>query len=559
VAKLVLGPLLRYAGTEDATIWVETDGPCRVEVVVEGADPCSHETFAVQGHHYALLHCTGLKPDGTAPYEVRLDGDTVWPEPGSRFPQSVIRTHSGKDGRQTRILFGSCRVAAPHEPPHSLRKDEHPEGREVDSLIAIAQRMAEQPPEEWPHALLLLGDQVYADEVSPEVKKFIRARRDPEVPPYETVADFEEYTQLYRESWGEPTIRWLLSTVPSAMIFDDHDVHDDWNTSRDWVRMMRGTGWWDRRIEGGFISYLLYQHWGNLSPGELHEDEMFQLAVDERDVDITQQLKDFAYRADREVEGTRWSFYRDIGPARLVMLDSRAGRVLEPGVRSMIDPREMRWIEEHATGGVDHLLLGTSLPLFLTPALHHLEAWNEAVCDGAWGRFASWVGEKIRQGADLEHWAAFHDSFESMCRHIREVGTGQHGEPPASIVALSGDVHHAYLAEVAYRRGTGMRSNVWQATCSPFRNPLDKNERRIMKTAASRAGTAVGRLLARTARVAPPSVRWRYVHDEPWFDNQVGTLILEGRRATFQLAKSEPPPGPDGRLKLEQVFEHPLS
>ena len=83
------------------------------------------------------------------------------------------------------------------------------------------------------------------------------------------------------------------------------------------------------------------------------------------------------------------------------------------------------------------------------------------------------MGEKIRQGADLEHWAAFGDSFESMCRHIREVGTGQHGEPPATIVALSGDVHHAYLAEVAYRRGTGMRSQVWQAVCSPFRNPLD--------------------------------------------------------------------------------------
>ena len=97
-------------------------------------------------------------------------------------------------------------MAAPHERPHSLRKDEHPEGREVDSLIAIAQRMAEQDPAEWPHALLLLGDQVYADEVSPEVKAFIRSRRDPEVPPYETVADFEEYTQLYRESWGEPTM-----------------------------------------------------------------------------------------------------------------------------------------------------------------------------------------------------------------------------------------------------------------------------------------------------------------------------------------------------------------
>jgi hypothetical protein len=559
VAELVLGPLLRYAGTDDATIWVETDGPCRVEVAIEGADECSRRTFAVQGHHYALLRCTGLEPDSCAPYEVRLDGETVWPEPDTHFPPSVIRTHSGKEGAQTRILFGSCRVSAPHDPPHSLRKDEDPEGREVDSLIAIAQRMTDEDPEEWPHALLLLGDQVYADEVSPGVKEFIHSRRDPEVPPYETVADFEEYTRLYREAWGEPTIRWMFSTVPTAMIFDDHDVHDDWNTSRDWVRTMRGTGWWDRRIEGGFISYLIYQHWGNLSPRELEADEMFRLAVDEEGVDLTQQLKDFAYRADREVEGTRWSFHRDIGSARLVMLDSRAGRVLEPGVRSMIDPREMRWVEEHATGGVDHLLLGTSLPLFLTPALHHLEAWNEAVCDGAWGRFASWVGEKVRQGADLEHWAAFHDSFETMCRHIREVGTGLHGEPPASIVALSGDVHHAYLAEVAYRNGTGMRSNVWQAVCSPFRNPLDQKERRMMRTAASRAGTALGRLLARAARVAPPSVRWRYVHDEPWFDNQIGTLILEGRSARFQLARSDPPPGPDGRLKLEQVFEHPLS
>ena len=290
MAGLVLGPLLRYAGTEDATIWVETDGPCRVEVAIEGADECSRHTFAVHGHHYALLHCTGLQPDGTQPYEVRLDGETVWPEPDSEFPPSVVRTHSGGNGAQTRIIFGSCRVAAPHEPPHSLRKDEHPDGREVDSLMAIAQRMVEQDPDQWPHALLLLGDQVYADEVSPNVKEFIRSRRDPEVPPYETVADFEEYTRLYRESWGEPTMRWLLSTVPSAMIFDDHDVHDDWNTSIDWVQTMRGTGWWDRRIEGGFISYLIYQHWGNLSPDELHDDEMFKLAVDERDVDITQQL-----------------------------------------------------------------------------------------------------------------------------------------------------------------------------------------------------------------------------------------------------------------------------
>ena len=70
--------------------------------------------------------------------------------------------------------------------------------REVDSLIAIAQRMAERDPEEWPHALLMLGDQVYADEVSPAVKEFINERRDPEVPPYETVATARELLEAGR-------------------------------------------------------------------------------------------------------------------------------------------------------------------------------------------------------------------------------------------------------------------------------------------------------------------------------------------------------------------------
>ncbi len=560
MAGLVLGPLLRYAGTDEATIWVETDGPCTVSVRIEGAEECSRRTFSVAGHHYAIVHCDGLEPDTAAPYEVLLDGERAWPEVDSKFPRSVIRTHSGREGDTTRILFGSCRVAAPHEPPYSLPKDEDPSGREVDALVAIAQRMAQRPAEEWPHALLLLGDQVYADECSPGVREFIRRRRDPEVPPGETVADFEEYTQLYRESWGQPTIRWLLSTVPSAMIFDDHDVHDDWNTSLTWVRQMRAKGWWDRRIEGGFMSYLVYQHWGNLSPGDLKEDGLFRRVTD-NGADATDLLRDFAFRADREVEGTRWSFCRDIGPARVVMLDSRAGRVLQPGVRSMVDPREWRWIEEHATGDVRHLLLGTSLPLFLTPALHGLEAWNEAVCDGAWGRFASWVGEKIRQGLDLEHWAAFHDAFDGMCNLIRDIGTGARGEPPATIVALSGDVHHAYLAEVAYRRGTGMQSQVWQAVCSPFRNPLDQRERRMLRIAASRFGTvavaaAGGAARACRAAAGPVALRTRRaVVRQPGREPRA-------RGSPRSASSSRRPRGATTRTassRLERVFERDLT
>ena len=144
---------------------------------------------------------------------------------------------------------------------------------------------------------------------------------------------------------------------------------------------------------------------------------------------------------------------------------------------------------------------------------------------------------------------------------MRAVGTGEHGEPPATIVALSGDVHHAYLAEVAFPKGTGMRSTAWQAVCSPFRNPLDNKERRMMRVMASAPARVIMRGAGAQRRASAPSVRWRYVHDEPWFDNQVATLdARRPQRATVRLEKTLPPEDPEHpALKLERVFERDLS
>ncbi len=109
----------------------------------------------------------------------------------------------------------------------------------------------------------------------------IAGRRDPSKPPGYEVADFEEYTRLYHEAWTEPSIRWLFSTVPVSMIFDDHDVRDDWNTSHAWRVEMQATDWWEERITGALMSYWIYQHLGNLSPDGLAADETLR-AVRER-------------------------------------------------------------------------------------------------------------------------------------------------------------------------------------------------------------------------------------------------------------------------------------
>ena len=552
ILGLVLGPLLRYAGQNDATVWVETSAACEVEVRVGEADCTSHRTrtFHVEGHHYALVHVTGLSPGKSYPYEVLLDGEHRWPEQGSAFPASVIRA---QDPQATfSLAFGSCHISLPNEAPYTLAKDEDKRGRGVDALYVLANKMRVEPASLWPDALLLLGDQMYADEVSSGTLEMIRSRRGEDEGPGETVADFEEYTHLYRDAWQEPAIRWLFSTVPVAMIFDDHDVHDDWNTSSAWVEKMRGEPWWEERITGGFVSYWIYQHLGNLSPEELEDDEL--LGRVRRAEDAGPILREFARRADREPGSVRWSYHRDFGNTRLVVVDSRAGRVLKEGHRSIVDAEEWAWIEEKTTGSFDHLLLGTSLPALLSPALHHGEAWNEAVCGGAWGTTAAKLGERLRQALDLEHWSAFRSSFQDLVGLLQSVGSGERGRPPASIVLLSGDVHHGYLAEATLRDAPGLSSAVYQAVCSPLRNTLSKPERLAMLFGWSRAGELVFKALARAAGVGPDALRWRLTHERPCFDNHIGTVELRGRRARLRIEKTVPAGTDDPRNARLQEF-----
>jgi PhoD-like phosphatase len=531
----MVGPVLRYVGEREATVWVETDRGCEVEVLGH-----RETTFAVCGHHYALICVEGLEPASVYPYEVALDGHVAWPDAdAASFPPAAIRTRGG--GRPLRIAFGSCRVAFPHERPFSLRKDDFSRGREVDALFALALRTRRQDPDRWPDLLLWLGDQVYADEISPGVREFIDARPPGERNgcPKDEVADYEEYARLYWDSWRDPAIRWLIASVPSAMIFDDHDVVDDWNTSEAWVHAIRRKPWWHERIVSAYMSYWVYQHLGNLAPDALAKDEIWQLA--RRSEDITEPLRALAQRAEDDTAGTRFSYCRDFGRTRLIVMDSRAGRVLD-GTREMLDAEEWAWVVEHATGDFDHLLLGTSLPYLLVPAIHHLEAWNEAVCGGAWGGPAAAVGERMRQALDLEHWAAFNDSFRRLTKLIEEVASGRRGPPPATIVALSGDVHHAYLAEVSFPDGVDARSHVYQAVCSPYRNPLDNHERFAIRRLCTRYAAVGFHALARSAGVPDPDIAWRLA-GPPIFDNQVATLELADRRAWVRFERTRPRDG----------------
>jgi hypothetical protein len=544
-AELVVGPLLRHVGESDATLFVEADSPCEVEVLGH-----RERTFHVEGHHYALVSVEGLEPGSETEYEVALDGERRWPEPDSEHPASSIRTLGG-DG-PLRVSFGSCRVSLPHEAPYDKRpRKPGDEGRGVDALFALAHRMRDEPRERWPHILLFLGDQVYADEVSLATREFIRSRRDVSKPPGEEVADFQEYTRLYWEAWRDPTFRWLASTVSVAMIFDDHDVIDDWNTSRAWLEQIRAQPWWEERIVAGFTTYWIYQHLGNLSPDGLREDEL--LGEVKRADDGGPLLRRFALMADREPDCARWSYCRDLGTTRLLMVDSRAARVLERGPREMLDEGEWSWLESHSEGDFDHLLIGSSLPVFMTPGTHWIEAACERICAGALGEWPRRLGERLRQAIDLEHWPAFDRSFGRFVELLRSIGAGKRGTAPKTVTVLSGDVHFAYLAELSFPPADGVTSSVHQAVCSPVRNPLGLAERGFMRAAAARPTERAARALGRRVGVPDPEVSWRLIENQT-FDNHIATLELDGDEALLRLEHTEP-----GNTGLSTTFERRLA
>ena len=101
-----------------------------------------------------------------------------------------------------------------------------------------------------------------------------------------------------------------------------------------------------------------------------------------------------------------------------------------------------------------------------------------------------------------------------------------------------------------------MRSAVVQVVCSPYRNPLDRRERRVVRAGFTRPFGRVAGALARLSGAPDPGIGWRLV-EGPHFDNQVATLRLDGRQASLRLDKTIP--GDEEERRLECSFQRQLA
>jgi PhoD-like phosphatase len=575
---LVIGPVLRRVQGGSATIWVQTAKPGMVRVRA-GDVAAEARTFCAHDLHFALVVLGGLPLGEATPYVVEVNGERAWPPADYGYPAPVIRTR-GDDDAPVRIVFGSCRESSPM----------HVEGLEPDALDAFAARLARSDAAH-PDLLMLLGDQVYADVTSKSTRAWLKRHRHEHYradAPATQVVTFPEYARLYLESWSDPDVRWLLSTVSTVMIFDDHEIIDDWNTSLSWRREVRELDWWSDRIAAGLGSYWVFQHAGNLDPTQLASDPAYRRIVELNGADAKTALREFALAADAasdaaagdvptvaETDGAviaaaalaeamaaigqattapsdagsavavadhaasgayRWSYQLDLGRTKVVMLDNRCARVLTPGRRTMVSATEWAWFASVVTGaGVDyeHLVIGSSLPWLMPYAIHDLEAASERWAESD-SKIVASFGERTRRALDLEHWAAFGASFDDLAATLATIGSGD--PRPATISVLSGDVHHSYVAWAAY--GPDVRTPVYQVTCSPVHNRVPGAIKPLMRSAWHRRGKRIGRVLARRAGAVRPLVSWRKLAG-PFFGNAISTLCLDGRSASVTIERTD--------------------
>ncbi len=70
----------------------------------------------------------------------------------------------------------------------------------------------------------------------------------------DAIQDFSRYLWQVRRS---------LANVPTYMVFDDHDVSDDWYLNREWCNRVLGKPLGRQIVQNGLLAYALCQAWGN--------------------------------------------------------------------------------------------------------------------------------------------------------------------------------------------------------------------------------------------------------------------------------------------------------
>ncbi len=260
----------------------------------------------------------------------------------------------------------------------------------------------------------------------------------------------EQFVQRYQNELipikqfaaGLDRVQRVLAHVPVYMIFDDHDVTDDWNLTRGWEESAYGDPFANRIIGNALVAYLLCQGWGN-APGNF-PSELLQQVKNTLGNDYTQQHDELIRQLWR-FEG--WQYTLATEP-KLVVLDTRTRRWRSE--TSAAQPSGlMDWA---ALSEMQQELLDQPAVILVSPAPIFGVKLIEVV-----QRIFTWFGQALK--VDAENWMAHPGAAQVILNIFR------HRRTPHNFVILSGDVHYSFAYDVRLRSRSD-HPHIWQITSS---------------------------------------------------------------------------------------------
>tara|TARA_R110001606_G_scaffold74778_3_gene173243 strand:+ start:3939 stop:5858 length:1920 start_codon:yes stop_codon:yes gene_type:complete len=247
-----------------------------------------------------------------------------------------------------------------------------------------------------------------------------------------------------------PAAARVLAHLPTVMMFDDHDVTDDWNLTAAWEATAYGHPFSRRIIGNALIGYLLCQGWGN-QPEAFEEplDDLVTLLEEGADGDLQAAPHDALI--DRLLTFERWHFSLP-GSPKIVVLNTRTRRW-----RSERSPsRPSGLMDWEALTELQQELLNQPAAVIVSPAPIFGVKLIETV-----QKLFSLAGKPLT--VDAENWMAHRGAARVILNIFR------HSRTPANYVVLSGDVHYSFVYRVRIRqRQHGPR--IWQLTDSGLKN-----------------------------------------------------------------------------------------
>ncbi|WP_160718922.1 hypothetical protein [Bacillus sp. USDA818B3_A] len=268
-------------------------------------------------------------------------------------------------------------------------------------------------------------------------------------------------------------VRRLLANLPTYMIFDDHDITDDWNLSAEWKMNVNSAPLGKHIIANGLTAYWLFQGWGN-------DPDAFDDVFIKNMVSYSKSLRkgNSLQQPYQQWLETLWNYksWHYTAPTYpiAVFLDTRTMRDYDTNPKpikfgSIIKETEgcpqlvsqEGWsditLKLHASGWKN----GTPLIVVSATPVYGMGLIESFLHDYVYPFQV--IGVKVQTSFDFEAWKYNGKGFTEFLTQTSNWN-------PSHLIILSGDVHYASAVKATVTFANNQTLSICQLTSSPFKN-----------------------------------------------------------------------------------------